>query len=275
MTKEAKKKNKKENSRLHFYDEKMLLKCKRSQISIFVILAIAIVAVLIIIFYPRIKLAVQGSPTELTLQNCLDDDLRTTLASILEQGGSLEPSPYVNYEGEKIEYLCYTNAYYEPCVMQNPLLKQSVEEELSNFISSKVKACIEVTEEKLKSQGYIVTSSGSGNIEVKIIPDSIVINLDKEIQAKKEDSSTEMTIKTAIFGSQAYDIIMISSSIANWETNYGDSNPETYMTFYPNIKVEKKRQSDGTKVYIITDRNTGEVLRFATRSFAVPAGYAY
>jgi hypothetical protein len=46
------------------------------------------------------------------------------------------------------------------------------------------------------------------------------------------------------------------------------------MAFYPDVKVEKKKQSDGTKVYIITDRNTGEKLQFATRSLAWPPGYA-
>jgi hypothetical protein len=46
------------------------------------------------------------------------------------------------------------------------------------------------------------------------------------------------------------------------------------MSFYPNLRIEKKKQDDGTKVYILGDRTTGEQLLFATRSLAWPPGYA-
>ena len=70
----------------------------------------------------------------------------------------------------------------------------------------------------------------------------------------------------------SYDIIMIASAIQDFEAEYGDSNPETYMALYPNIRIEKLKQSDGTKVYIISDRNTLEKMQFATRSLAWPPG---
>ena len=69
-------------------------------------------------------------------------------------------------------------------------------------------------------------------------------------------------------------MIMIASSIQNFEAQYGDSVPETYMSLYPDIKVQKLKQEDGTKIYIITDRKTNERLVFATRSVAWPPGFA-
>jgi hypothetical protein len=37
--------------------------------------------------------------------------------------------------------------------------------------------------------------------------------------------------------------------------------------------VEKKKQGDGTTVYILTDRDTDEKFYFASRSIAIPAGF--
>ena len=48
--KSGKKTNRKGNSRLHFEVNKNLLKCKRSQLTIFVILAVVIIASIILVF---------------------------------------------------------------------------------------------------------------------------------------------------------------------------------------------------------------------------------
>ena len=45
------------------------------------------------------------------------------------------------------------------------------------------------------------------------------------------------------------------------------------MTYYPWLKVEKILRDDGTKIYILTDRNTGDKFEFAVRSVAWPPGY--
>jgi len=47
------------------------------------------------------------------------------------------------------------------------------------------------------------------------------------------------------------------------------------MFLYPNLKVQKLKQGDGTKVYIIEDRNTKEKLQFATRSLVWPPGWGF
>ena len=44
------------------------------------------------------------------------------------------------------------------------------------------------------------------------------------------------------------------------------------MLYYPSIKVEKKKQSEGTTIYILTDRDSSEEFMFAVRSFAIPPG---
>ena len=66
---------------------------------------------------------------------------------------------------------------------------------------------------------------------------------------------------------------MLTSSILNWEARYGDSDIATYMTYYPNIKVEKYKQGDGSKIYILSSEKDKFV--FASRSLSWPAGYGF
>ena len=65
-------------------------------------------------------------------------------------------------------------------------------------------------------------------------------------------------------------MLMIASSILNYEARYGDSDIWTYMIYYPDYRIEKFKQDEGSKIYTITNRNTGKQFTFATRSLSWP-----
>ncbi|MBM3247520.1 hypothetical protein FJZ17_03210 [Candidatus Pacearchaeota archaeon] len=253
------------------------LKNKRAQLTIFVILAIAIVAILIIIFYPQIsKYTNPLIQLDVDVKSCLEKNIRSSLNDTLLHGGAIKPQLYFNYNNISLNYLCYTGEWYKNCVMQSPLLKQEIETQINSQTQNKLVACINEVENKLKSRGYNVKMTGTRKVGIEIQPSKILLIPDVQMIVEKGDTKQEYSsnsLKTEI-NSQAYDLIMIASSIQNFEARYGDTIVETYMAYYPDIKVEKKKQSDGTKVYIITHRNTGEKLQFAIRSLSWPPGYA-
>ena len=250
---------------------------RRGQITIFVILAILIVAVLIVIFYPQIKKFTNPlSAIEVDVHSCLEKNIKTSLSEVLLHGGSVNPELYFNYENASLNYLCYTGEWYKTCVMQQPLLKQEIEKQINQQAQAKLVACINEVENKLKSRGYEVKTTGSKVVSIDIQPKKVVLTPNIEFSIQKGDvkqAYNSNQLKTEV-SSDAYDLIMIASSIQNFEARYGDVTPESFMVIYPNIKVEKKKQSDGTKVYIITSRTSLEKLQFATRSLAWPPGYA-
>ena len=45
-----------------------------------------------------------------------------------------------------------------------------------------------------------------------------------------------------------------------------------YMQLYRGIRVEKLEQTDGTKIYILTNKETEDVFQFASRSLVFPPG---
>ena len=249
---------------------------KRGQLTIFVILAIAIIAILVIVFYPNIKKAfIPPTISELIPKDCVEKAVKDSLVPIMTHGGALNPQLYFNYNNISIGYLCYTSEWYKTCIMQKPFLKEDIERETLKNSSTKIKNCYDTMIENFKRNGYDVKLNGDEKIILSLEPKKVVVYSDMDLTLTKNDVKTTLNsnqLKINI-NSNAYDLIMIASSILNFEARYGDSTPEDYMAFYPNLKVQKLKQSDGTKVYIINDRNTLETLNFATRSLAWPPGF--
>jgi len=250
---------------------KINMKNKKGQVTLFVIIAILIVIAVLIIFWPKLKQIIVPLSPELNLQRCIESDLKKELNIITSNGGSRNPSLYFSYEGNKIEYLCYTNENYKTCVMQQPLLKQHIERELLDALKPKITECIESMKSNAESQGYEVVSINN-NPSLQIEENDIKLTVNTNMILKK-DNSIKINKVEAKIPSQIYDLLMITSSISNWEARYGDTDIVTYMLYYPDIKVEKYRQDDGTKIYILTNKNTKEKLVFATRSLNFPPGY--
>jgi len=246
---------------------------KRGQITVFIILAILIVGVLFLLFYNRTEMGsiftTSQSPVD-TIQKCIQNSAEEGIIKISNQGGSLEPKNYILYQDNKVDYICYTEQYYKPCIMQKPLLKQDMEKELKDYLEPRIKDCINSLKVSLENQGYGVDYKNP-ETSVKLIPSSILIDTNIDLKITKESTSTYKNIKTDI-SSKLYDFAMTTSSIANWEARYGDSETMMYMFYYPGLKVEKKIRSDGTRIYILTDRNSGDKFMFAIRSVALPSG---
>ena len=254
---------------------KMKRKNKSAQTTIFIIIAIAIVAlaVLIYMFYPKIKSTLGGTSTNpyQYMQTCMGDDTTKSIELLSTQGGSISPEHYIVYNGDNIEYLCYTNENYKTCVMQQPMLKSHVEQEIKKNMQSKADSCFSALQKDYQNQGYQVNLK-PGEMSVELLPKRVVINFNNSMTLTKGETKTYNQFRI-VLNNNLYELIGIVNSILNWEARYGDAETTLYMDYYHDLKVEKKKQIEGSKIYILTDRNTGNKFQFATRSVAWPAGY--
>jgi hypothetical protein len=207
----------------------------------------------------------------LQMEKCIRDSAKEGIGILSLQGGSINPKNVYLYNGSGISYICYTNQYYVPCVMQKPMLKESIEDELKNYVQQKSVECFGKIKQTYESKGYVIFMSDSPNIKVELIPNNVKVVADVNLEISKETTQVFKQIRADI-GSDLYDFVMITNSIANFEARYGDSETMNYMYFNPDLKVEKKTRSDGTKIYILTNRNSLDKFFFATRSFARPSG---
>jgi hypothetical protein len=249
-------------------------KGKRGQVTIFIIIAIVIVALIVITFllFPQIRVNFgfgSDNPNEF-MQNCMEDEIKGTINLISSQGGSVSPENYILYQDEKIEYLCYTNEFYIPCVVQRPILKQHIESEIKDKIKDKSEECFESLKSGFESKGFDV-SLQPGVTEVELFPRTVFVNYNRTLTLTKDNTQRFEKVEVSVRNT-LYELMSIANSIIDSETEFGDSETTIYMNYYHDLKVEKKKQSDGTTIYILTDRRTNDKFQFASRSVAWPPG---
>ena len=254
-----------------------LKKNRRAQVTIFIIIGIIIVAtgLLIYSFYPQIKstIGTQQTTPQSFIQSCIETDIKNAVDKLSLQGGTISPENYVDYLGSKVAYACYTNEFYKLCVVQQPMLKQHIESEIKNAIDTNVGKCFNSMADSYRKKGYEVNLQ-EGDKKVELLPKRIVSTFNYSLTLTK-GSTQKYDSFTVLLDNNLYDLIAIANSIIEWEATAGSADPSIYMTYYSDLKVEQKwAGEDGkSKVYILTERDTGNKFQFASRSQAWASGY--
>src|SRR3989344_7724108 len=85
---------------------KNMLNSKCSQITIWIIIAIVIVALVILLFALKVpKKFISPSTPAIQLQACAEKELKKIVENVSRHGGSISPELFFMYKGEKVEYL--------------------------------------------------------------------------------------------------------------------------------------------------------------------------
>ncbi len=247
---------------------------KRGQVTLFIIIAVVILAIiLLLLLFPRanpFKSTEAFSPNAF-LKSCIEQEIRPSLDLITKQGGSAQPQGFVQYQGEKISYLCYTSENYKTCVVQEPFIKEKVENELSSLLKAKANTCVSSLVNEYKDRGYSVAAT-STRLSAQFSPHKLFILINSPMTVTKETSQT-FTDFSLDYNSELYNLLLTSTSIVDFESTYGDSETTLYLQYYPNLKIEKIKLSDGSKIYKLTNVVTKEQFTFASRSLSWPPGY--
>jgi len=249
---------------------------KRGQVTIFIIIAILIVGIAVLVYtlVPKVKTGTTfdvNNPSGF-IQSCLESEIEKSVEVASNQGGSIAPEFYFMYGGDKIEYLCYTAEYYATCVVQQPMLKQHIEAEIKKDISEEVAACFSSLEQNYQNEGYTVRLD-KGQTVFELLPKRISTRFENYVLTVSKGETARYDSFSVVLNNNLYELVSIANSIIEWETRYGDAETTLYMSYYKDLKVEKKVQQDGTTVYILTDRNTEKKFQFASRSVAWPPGF--
>lgn len=250
------------------------LKNKSGQLTIFVIIGVIVVAfgVMVYLFFPSVlvNFGIGTQNPARFIQTCMEDEIQSSVNTLSLQGGSLNPENYILYQNQKIEYLCYTEEEYKACVVQRPLLTGHIENEIKESIRQTENDCFVALKENFESQGYDVDLNRKETI-VELLPERVVVTFNADLSLTKDETQRFEQLRV-VLNNNLYELASIAGSIIDFETAYGDSETTTYMNYYHDLKVEKKQQSDGSRIYILTDRSTGDKFQFASKSFVFPPG---
>ena len=247
---------------------------KKGQVTVFIIAAILIVGFAVLIYFLGPGLTGTTGFDAKTpsgfIQTCLEEDIQNAVNLVSSQGGSINPENFILYQSNKIEYLCYTTEYYKTCSTQQADLKEHIESEIKNAIKDKTANCFNELKSNYQEKGYTVNLE-TGETRAELLPKRVVTTFNYTLTATKTDTERFSSFNV-ILNNNLYELTSIANSIIDWESTYGDAETTIYMDYYKDLKVEKVGR-DGSKIYILTDRNTGNKFQFASRSVVWPPGY--
>jgi len=241
--------------------------------AIAVILALVIVGIVIVLFaFPRINIFAADVNPSSFLRNCIEPEVRDIKIVLSDQGGYSSPDNSILYLGTEIEYLCYNAENYEPCVVQQPLLVEHVEQEIKDFVEPRARQCVEDLKRQYEKRGFTVQAD-PGEIEVNVISGSIVVDFVAPMVVSKDESTQTFQKFGVAIDSEWYNLLSIAVSIIQFESTLGDSETTLYLQYYPDLRIDKTRRDDGSTIYKLSNVVTGDEFTFATRSLVWPPGY--
>jgi len=243
---------------------------KNGQVTIFIIIGIVIVVGILVYFLWIGPTYVSDKGGAIGFEGCVEDVVEDAIGVLELKAGFVAPEFTYSYNGMELTYLCYTNDYYETCTVQVPFLKNAFDSQMEMLIRDDVDACYDNSIDELKAQGYSV-SSGAVSYDVFIEPSTIRVEIDAPTSVGGQQFA-RFNIKV---NSPVYDMVMIATSILQFETKYGDADVSSMMAFYPDYIITKLKRGDGTTVYGLEHKDLGNKFQFASESLVWPAGYDF
>ncbi len=245
-----------------------MVKNKRGQLTLFIILAIVIVAaILITTLWIKPDFNFRRS-APLDFDGCVEQEIENAITELSKTGGFAKPTLTQEYKGELLPIFCTTDDFYETCTVQVPFPHKLFVNELDAAIESKVQECYDGQIENLLAQGLNVTQ-GKIDYNLSVEPSRVkaVINAPTTIGSQQFQ---RFTVETQ---TNIYQTLMIATSILEQEVTFGDSDIDTLMLYYPEFVITKTKLGDGTTIYTIKEINSESVYKFASKSLVWPSGF--
>jgi hypothetical protein len=256
--------------------DNQLVKSRRSQVTIFVIIGLIIVVTIILAiglinnFNKDVR--VLEDPTQY-IETCIKERLEQAETRVLENNFYVleNNTNAIIYQGLKIPYLCKVSEFYVGCMPQEPMLFARATNEIEAIITPQVEACFDTLVGSYKKQNYEI-EEGEMDLQVLIKKGKIQGFIEKKITLKKQETVINFNDFNRELDSPLYDLIDAARNIVNYESTFCEFNYINYMLYNPKIKISKFSASDQTKIYTIKDRDTKKEINIAVKTCALPAG---
>lgn len=256
-----------------------IIKNKRSQVAVFIIIAVVIVAAVALFFllFQKSKINISepslDSP-EQYIEKCTRDAALSAAEIMMPQGGFLAPENFKMFDNMKVGYLCYTNLYYTSCKIQEPFFISHIEDEIMQNISETVDECFQRLKSEFERENYDV-ELGPQELKVKLESGKIRIDIDRKLVISKQGETRRFEEFSAGASSPFYNLAIVALEIANQEAKFCYFEYVGFMLLYPDYAISKQNVGqalDSSKIYSITERTSGKRLNIAIRSCSVPSG---
>ena len=248
------------------------MNCK-GQITIFVIIAILLVVAIILAFtlYNKTiidKAIVSAEEPQGFMEQCISDYVDEASEKIIQNGGYFNEEDKrilsMQYEYADVPYLCF---YSENNARCNPRIEVSiynhVESEIYTHVNSKVNSCFDMMIKELKDQE--IKLEGGYTLDIEMLSGKVRTTINQKVRTEKAGVPKTYDAFSSVTQTKVYDFAEIVQRIIEEEVIYCDSDPIKIMNANRDFEVKRWKTGNDNTIYTITNKNTKEVWRFATR----------
>jgi len=260
--------------------DSIYLQNKRGQVTIFIIIAVLVVAGVVLFFVlsggeeePSTPSDTQISSPEGYMKTCMEEDIERSVRELGLNGGDIDDAPKKNFQfnnepERKISYLCYTPSLYKTCNIMEPALISHLEEKIKNRIeeNSLVSNCWDSLKESYSGQGYEVNAQYS-DFQTDLVRDKLLINLTEvDLILKKADETIQKDKLEFDYMTKLYNNAFVANEIAIYQSQYGQFDEMSYMELHPTYDIQWEPAQNNTKMYTVKNEEGDEKFRFAIKS---------
>ena len=269
---------------------KMGMNNRKSQVTIFIIIAVIIISAVALIFILKASDLKTLSPVDNPkgyMEDCMAKALDENLPLITKSGGLLNPKNSFYFNKTNVTMMCSTLFYEKLCTNAHPMLSVEIEKQIATSIKSRVDGCFAKVKDGFKNSNY-KESSKENLILVSIMPKIIILKSDKKISYTKDDQTISIEGFTIKKESSLFDFIRLQTQIVNDELNcqcglescnadvvkLSMDNPNYEIQHFV-ASVGNPKFGDGEEVYTIKSILLNEEFNFALRNCVRrPFGYS-
>jgi hypothetical protein len=252
-----------------------MLRSKKGQLTLYVLIGIVIVAgiILILLFRrgPEIVTREEFHPQG-TLERCVNKITNEGIDLMLPRGGFVEPKNTILYNDIEIGYLCLNKGNYETCINQHPTLLSSIREEIANYLDPRVEDCFLDLRREIESRKGVI-EFGSTDLDVALGPKRVYVNVNKRTSYTLSGQQETIEVFNFAIINPIYDLANVAIEIASQEAKYCYFEYVGYMLLHTWVDIKKTSLIDGSKIYTLKDKQSGKEMNIAIRSCAIPPGF--
>lgn len=249
----------------------------KGQVTIFIIIAILIIAGIGIFFLFRSDIIPEftGRTGEVNvnafLNECLNQRVKDVAEELSLEGGYSNNPNSVNFkfteEGvyRNISYLCYTQNNFRPCIVQKPTFFLDIQKNIESKIEGDVETCFNEMVNSLRDQGFEVGSNKLNSFEVNFEPRKIIVQTDSEVTLTKSGETETQKNFQILIPSRIYEILDVAQEIVDSESEFCYFEVVGFQLSRPEFSIDLFRMEDSTEIYTIEHEDSQEKFRFAVR----------
>jgi len=166
---------------------------KKAQITIFIIVALLIVASIVVVFILINRGIIFEKPedagVEQFIERCSRNALEDVVDGVIKNGGvaSFEDKSVYEYNGKR--YFKPVSFYLnmEPGATSYPLLTRLIAQDIEENLSVFIESCFNSLDDELRLKGFDVSEGSAPSVGVVILERAVMVNISRQMTIQKSD----------------------------------------------------------------------------------------